>query len=36
MKTIARRSLLALAAAASLAAAAPAAIAQTWPARPSP
>ena len=34
MKTIARRSLLALAAAASLAAAAPAAIAQTWPARP--
>ncbi|PTM60738.1 Bug family tripartite tricarboxylate transporter substrate binding protein [Phreatobacter oligotrophus] len=34
MKTIARRSLLALAAAASLAAAAPAATAQTWPARP--
>ena len=34
MKTIARRSLLALAAAVCLAAAAPAAIAQTWPARP--
>ncbi len=34
MKTIARRSLLALAAAASLVAAVPAAIAQTWPARP--